>query len=227
MKNQAVLNAVPAVAIVMWHLAFISIGAASLAEDQALRSDSCGQQYHTVKYAFLNVVFAFFSLVTFFVFPGGGEGARARAVLLVVLHLAFAVWGVLMCRAYTPACESVLADNFGAINQFQHICIAHNAFFAVLVFMHELFSDRLGADHTIIFEISKNPYPDSFAPKGEMPHVPQSAPPQQGFSGGLIGSGESATAQEYQSLMQAGSQQPDANLKKVSGEPSQQGSSQD
>lgn len=207
--------------MVIWHMAFISIGAASLAEDQALRSDSCGQQYHIVKYTILNVVFAFFSLVTFFVFPGGGEGARARAVLLIVLHLAFAVWGALMCRAYSPACETVMADKFASINQFQHVCIAHNAFFAVLVFLHELFGDRLGADHTIIFEISKNTYPDNFAPKSENPGVvPISAPPppQQGFSGNLIGSGDSTAAQEYQALMQSGSA-PDATLKKGSGAP--------
>merc|ERR1712100_520748 len=144
MRNQAVLEAAPAVAIILWHMAFISLGTASLVEDQALRSDSCGQQYHTFKYAFLNVTFAFFSLVTFFVFPGGGEGARARAVLLIILHLAFSVWGVLMYRAYSSACETVLSDKFSAIDQFQHICIAHNVFFAVLVFVHELFGDRLG-----------------------------------------------------------------------------------
>lgn len=213
------LHAVPAIAIVVWHMAFISIGSASLAEDQALRSDSCGQQYHIVKYASMNVAFAFFSLVTFFVFPGGGEGARARAVLLLVLHAAFAVWGILMCRSYTRQCEAILADKFHAINQYQHICIAHNACFTVLVFFHELFSDRLGVDHTIIFEISKNPYPDNFAPKGEMPTapIPQSAPPpQQGFNGG-----ESTAAQEYQSLMQSGSapgSAPDATLKKVTGD---------
>jgi len=141
-------------------------------------------------------------------------------VLLVVLHLAFAVWGALMCRAYTPACATVLADKFGAINQFQHISIAHNAFFAALVFMHEMCSDRLGADHTIIFEISKHPYSaENFAKSSEMPHhLPQPAPPsQQGFSG-LMGSGESATAQEYHSLMQAGSPQAEATLKKSSGE---------
>lgn len=220
MKNRAVLSAAPAVAIVIWHLAYISIGSAAIAEDQALRSDTCGIQYHTVKYTFLNVTFAFFALVTFFVFPGGGEGARARAVLLVVLHLAFAVWGALMCRAYSPACAAVLSDKFGAINQFQHISIAHNGFFAVLIFMHELFSDRLGADHTIIFEISKNPYSgENFAAKAEMPpHIPQQVPPpQQGFSG-LMGTGESATAQEYQSLMQAGAPQAEAALKKNSGE---------
>jgi hypothetical protein len=215
------LSATPAIAIVLWHMAFISIGAASLAEDQDLRKDSCGQ-YHIVKYASLNVVFAFFSLVTFFVFPGGGEGARARAVLLIVLHLAFAVWGGLMFSSFSPACETVLTDKFGAINQFQQICIAHNACFAVLVFLHELFSDRLGADHTIIFEISKSPYPDNFAPKGDMPHIPapQSAPPpQQGFGiSGAMGSGESTTAQEYQALMQSSGGAPDATLKKVPGE---------
>lgn len=223
MRNQAVLQAAPAVAIIVWHLAFISLGATSLVEDQALRSDSCGLQYHTVKYAGLNVTFAFFSLVTFFVFPGGGEGARARAVLLVVLHLAFAVWGILMLRAYTASCAAVLTDKFSALDQFQHICIAHNAFFAFLVFVHEVFSDRLGADHTIIFEISKNPYVDNFASKAgevsQMPHSVPNIPPQQGLTGGLMGTGESATAQEYQNLMQsAGSPQAPATMKNSTGE---------
>lgn len=219
MKKQAVLSAAPAVAIVLWHLAFISIGSAAVAEDQALRSNPCGIQYHTVKYTFLNLTFAFFSLVTFFVFPGGGEGARARALLLVVLHLAFTVWGALMYRAYTPACEAVLSEKFSAINQFQHISIVHNGFFALLVFMHELFSDRLGADHTVIFEISKNPYGENFPAKPEIPHhfPPQPTPPsQQGL--GLMGSSASATAQEYQSLMQPGSAPPQATLSKTSGE---------
>jgi len=202
-----VCEAAPAIAIIIWHLAFISLGVSALVEDQALRADTCGQQYHTVKYGALAVTFASFALITFFVFPGGGEGARARAVLLIVLHLAFSVWGMLMLRAYTPACEAVLRDKFTAIDQFQHVCIAHNAFFALLVFLHELFSDRLGADHTIIFEISKNPYVDyTSRAGGDTSHIPPTPPPQ-GLNGALMGSGDSATAQEYKNLMQAGPQQ--------------------
>jgi len=218
MRTQAALQAAPAVAIIIWHLAFIGLGAASLAEDQALRSDSCGIKYHTVKYAALNVTFAFFSLATFFSFPGGGEGARARAVLLIVLHLAFAVWGVLMLRAYSPACAAVLSDKFTAIDQFQHVSIAHNASFTILIFLHELFTDQLGADHTIIFEVTKNPYADNFASNaGEPSKIPYTMPivppPPKGLTGGLMGSGESATVQEYQSLMNAETQQAATTLK--------------
>jgi hypothetical protein len=172
MRRKILVAAAPAVVLVLWHLAFMAIGVTSLIEDQDLRTDSCGKQYHVFKYAFLNIVFAFFSTVTFFIFPGGGEGARARAVLLIVLHLAFAVWGMLVCQSYTPTCESVLAHKFGAINLYQHICIGHNACFGMLAFLHELCSDRLKGDHTIIFEISRNPYLqlDPSSPNGKNPH---------------------------------------------------------
>ena len=82
----------------------------------------------------MNTVFCFFTCFTFFVFPGGGEGARARgvcrlsssialtfilivALVLTILHCAFATWGALMWMQVRSGglCEPILNGQYKVI----------------------------------------------------------------------------------------------------------------
>jgi hypothetical protein len=169
---------VPTVTVVLSYIVFIVIGVASLAEDDGLRTESCGQNTHVFKYGFLNTVFTLFCLVTYFVFPGGGEGARARAVLMTIFHFGFAAWGILLWTHMSETCQQVMTNQFGAIHRFFSLCVVHNTLFGTALFIHEAFlGDYLGMDLTIIAEIRK----EQAGPMGyphEFHSLPQQAPIQ-------------------------------------------------
>lgn len=151
----------PSIIFTTWYIAFFVIGAACLAEDQGLSTEKCGQSTHIYKYTLYNTVFALFSLITYYAFPGGGEGTRARAVLCCILHLAFAVWGAMLWSYMSNSCETVLTNQFPAITSFHHMCIAHNVVLWLFLFVHETcLGQRLGYDLTIVPEIRKT---DSYA----------------------------------------------------------------
>lgn len=146
----------PSLAITFWHLMFMIIGVSAISEDQALRSETCGQSSHVWKYCFFNIVFAFFSLVTYFIFPGGGEGARARAVMMLIVHFGLAAWGVLMWTSLSDTCKTVLQGQFTQIRLFHHIAIVHNAVLCCALVLHEAFlGEEMGMDLTVVAEIRK------------------------------------------------------------------------
>jgi len=174
----------PSLAITFWHLTFMIVGVSAIAEDQALRSETCGQSSHIWKYCFFNIVFAFFSLVTYFIFPGGGEGARARAVMMLIVHFGLAAWGVLMWSSLSLSCKAVLEGQFTQIRLFHHIAVVHNAVLCSALVLHEAFlGEEMGMDFTVVAEIRKESalmhghYQDTTTQN--IGFTAQSPPPQQ------------------------------------------------
>lgn len=155
--RQLICKMLPFLVIVTWFSVFIVMGTVVMSEEQGLREEICGQNSHIRKYIWLNLVFAFFSMVTYFVFPGGGEGARARAVLCCIVHMAFCSWGTMMWSYMSDACQHILSEQYSYIIRFLNICIVHNAILSILIFTHEVFlGDHLGYDLTLVPEIRKD-----------------------------------------------------------------------
>jgi len=154
---------------VVWMIAFITWGIFAISQDWNVnKNEACGKATHIIKYTVLNVVFALVVLISYLLFPGGGEGARARAIVVLTIHFAFAVWGALMWQAIDDACNTSLSDIFGAIVLFQHICIGHNCLFSALFLLHESFLGHyLHCDFTLLPEKSPAipaPKPQSYLP---------------------------------------------------------------
>lgn len=148
------LALVPGLGNVIWHIVFIVVGLKSLADDWTLREGRCGQVTHVWKYAFLNVVFTSFVIVTYCVFPGGGEGARARAMLCAIFHSAFFVWLMLLWMRISATCAQVIADNFGTMQLFLYMAAVHNGLYGLLFILHEVWlGAQLGNDFTVIAEV--------------------------------------------------------------------------
>lgn len=145
----------PALLLVGWHMVFITMGTMAVSEDQALRDEECGRKTHLIKYSVLNLMSALFSVVTYLVFPGGGEGARARATMLTIIAFGFVVWGILMYTAITATCWTIVEDKFSALFDFFLVCILHNAVMGTLVAAHELWiGHHYGMDFTVVAKIS-------------------------------------------------------------------------
>merc|ERR1711998_352692 len=148
------LAVLPSITIAVLHIVYITLGVDSLFEDVSLRNDVCGQTYHVYKYATTNTAFCFFFLATFFMMPSGGESARARAVLCIMMYIAFAVWGILMQMYMPSTCEQVLSDKFKGVNFFLQYSIVHNTCFAAFIMLHEVWLGHwLGYDLLVIFEL--------------------------------------------------------------------------
>merc|ERR1711865_1095579 len=175
----------PTAGITLWHIGFLFLAMQSLIEDQGLRDTPCGKSTHVFKFASLNTIFAFFGITTYCFFPGGGEGARARAMVMTIFHFAFLAWGLLMWVHLTPACEEIMTVTFTAIKLFCAVCNVHNGIFGTLLFAHEMFSHQyLGYDMTLVAEVTvtagpaypspTNTYPISSPPaKKGLPHSTQ------------------------------------------------------
>lgn len=130
----------------------------ALIHDTSLKNQSCGQRTHLWKYSLLNVVFSIFTTVSFFFFPHGGEGARARALVVTIFHAAFLVWGALMWLQLTDQCSSVLSNQYETIYLFHHVSVFHNAVFFTLMIVHEAFLGRsLGSDFTLMATVEQQP----------------------------------------------------------------------
>jgi hypothetical protein len=187
---------VPVLLIVIWHIAFIAWGCNSLYEDQGLHVTpflfasqnqitdhtlaACAGAVHLWKYAFMNVFVASFAVLTYFFFPAGGEGARARAMLLTILHLGLAAWGMLIWNAASPTCQNVIASHFGDLYSFSRVCIWHNAVLFSLFLAHEAYlGDELGADLTIvaIFNKESSMAYDYYQAEPDMAYVAGAAQP--------------------------------------------------
>lgn len=123
-------------------------------EDSALRDEPCGQTTHLWKYAFFNTGFTVFSVMTYLLYPGGGEAARARAVLCTILHLAFVTWLILMFFGSSRNCVQVVSNKFGTMYWFLWMCLVHNSMFGGFYLVHEAWlSFWIGKDLTLIAEI--------------------------------------------------------------------------
>jgi len=111
----------------------------------------CAGAVHLWKYGFSNVFVATFAVLSYFFFPSGGEGARARATLLTILHLALAFWGMSIWSSASATCSTVIAQHFGAMDAFGRVCVWHNAVLFTLFLAHETFlGEELGVDLTLV-----------------------------------------------------------------------------
>lgn len=155
--------------------------------DSSLRHQVCGMETHMWKFCMLNTVFCFFTCASFFLFPGGGEGARARAMVIAIFHLAFAVWGVLMWFGLSATCSKLLNSHYQVVVAFHHVSIVHNIFFFSLMFAHEAYIGKaVGADLTLMSEVHQQSAQYAYSAPGSQAPLPhQDAPIHvQGGGGG-------------------------------------------
>jgi len=128
-------------------------------KDMSLKSQPCGTATHLWKYTIFNTTFCFFTCATFFLFPGGGEGARARAMVIAIFHAAFATWGALMWLYVSDDCDTVFTNQYQTVWAYQHISVGHNILFFILFSLHEtLLGKHLKADLTLMSEIHPASY---------------------------------------------------------------------
>jgi len=162
--------------------------------DVSLKSQPCGHTTHIWKYSLLNVVFCFLTTASFFLFPGGGEGARARAMVLTIFYAGFGTWGSLMWLELNTTCSSVLSNQYQAMFTFHHLSVYHNISLFALMLFHEVYlgANYLKADYTLMAEIQQKPVNLPFAgssganspsgnfgsgqPGGGMMHMPPGVP---------------------------------------------------
>jgi len=162
-------------AVIVYYMTFVTGGVSSVLMDRSLRQDTCGKSTHMWKYAVLNTIFAALTLITYISFPGGGEGARARALMISILHLGLGTWGFLL-RTSLPDCLAVIHDHYSHIHFFFVVCLWHNLVFFVLYVSHELYlGERLGGDLTLIPEVRKHDSGVDFSYQAQEQHAAQKA----------------------------------------------------
>lgn len=197
------LTIVPALTIMCWHVVFVVWGIDSLTSDHELHTTpflytvtpepdlkrdvrDCAGAVHLWKYGFLNVFIAIFSVLSYFFFPAGGEGARARATLLTILHLALAFWGMSIWSGASATCNTVISQHFGEMYTFGRVCVWHNAVLFTLFLAHETFlGEELGVDLTLaaIFNKETSATYDYFQTEGAVPQDNTHIGPGQGAPG--------------------------------------------
>lgn len=148
------LKLIPCTLFVAWSLAYLSMGVCAIEQDWGLADTHCGKTVHIIKFAALNLTFAFVDLISYLFFPGGGEGARARATMVMCIHFAFLVWGSLMWLRLDGVCSSVLGgqsvEDYTMILIFHHVATIHNGVMLALMIFHEAYLGRkFGYDFTI------------------------------------------------------------------------------
>jgi len=173
----------PGIAIVLWYVVFLIFGVLTLSEDVSLRHDRCGASFHVYKFVSLNVGFAIFFLVTYFVMPSGGESARARSMLCLILHGAFATWGVLMLLHMDSSCLQVIREQYKNMYTQLYISMVHNTLCAMFFVLHELYIGAwLGYDLTVVFELHNNKHLNGGNIEKSGLGSPHSSYNQSGFS---------------------------------------------
>jgi hypothetical protein len=115
----------------------MTFGVYALVEDRNIITDACGKTYHVWKFSFLNLGLWIFSTVTYCVWQNGGEGARARALVLMIFFSAFFVWGVLTMQNISEQCSLVLENQYNDLHLFHRLCILMNGITALLFIVHE------------------------------------------------------------------------------------------
>lgn len=148
------LKLVPCTLFVAWSLAYLSIGLCAIEQDWGLADTHCGKTMQIFKFCALNLTFAFVDLISYMFFPGGGEGARARATMVSAMYFAFLVWGSLMWLRLDGVCSSVLGgqsvEDYTMILSYHHVATIHNGVMLALMIFHEAYLGRkCGYDFTI------------------------------------------------------------------------------
>jgi len=168
---RACLQCLPSVLYVTWHIFFLIFGVYATSEDWDFKNNKCGHSTHMMKYVTMNLVFGFIACLSYLFFPGGGEGARARAIVLVAFHFGFTVWGILMWKYIEDSsCLSYLNGQYQLVWEFHHMCIVYNAIFFVLFFLHEsCLGSKIHNDFTLMAEISRHPHSSLMSPGSPPP----------------------------------------------------------
>jgi len=111
----------------------------------------CEKQYHLKRFIWLSIAFNTIAFITYLVFSwfvkkGDWETARARAMLLIIMHLAFSVWGGLTWQKLVDSnCEDFLDIDFQIAHEGS---IALNGMYFVMLFLHEVIPHK--ADYTLM-----------------------------------------------------------------------------
>merc|ERR1711998_597302 len=213
------LAVLPSITIAVLHIVYITLGVDSLFEDVSLRNDVCGQTYHVYKYATTSTAFVFFFLATFFMMPSGGESARARAVLCVIMYSGFAVWGTLMQFYMTDTCHQVLAEKFKGMHFFLLYSTVHNTAFAVFITLHELYIGHwLGHDLLVIFELH-NKRGGSNSAEPAFPQPPNTIPASIADATAVVDKAAAGESTFVNVAAPSAAEEHDALLKSVASKP--------
>merc|ERR1712199_99770 len=125
----ACLQLIPIIIYVCYAYTLLFVGAYALAEDYAVSDHACGKTYHLWKFCCINSLLCFFTCLSYCVWRGGGEGARARAMVLTMLYFGFFMWGLLLWQRMSPACSNIFNKQFHTLYVFHHICTCTNGLF--------------------------------------------------------------------------------------------------
>lgn len=148
------LKLLPTILYTCYAYTLLLVGVWALAQDHSVKDHICGRTYHVWKFCCLNVVLWLLSCVSYCVWRGGGEGARARAMVLIVMYFGFFMWGLLMWVNVSSNCSSIFQKQFHMIYAFHHICTITNGVFFFLFLLHESFvGKQLGGDFTIMADV--------------------------------------------------------------------------
>lgn len=140
----------------------IVMGFFALISDHRVVHHECGKQFHLWKYGLINLLLWTFTIVSYVYWQAGGEGARARAMVLTILFTAVCVWGVLLGQhlGHSAACWQVIDDRFHVIFSYHYVCTIFDGITAFLLILHEAGLGRsLGADLTVYPKIEVWPQP--------------------------------------------------------------------
>jgi len=181
----------PTILYVCYAHALLFVGVWALAEDHSVKNHVCGRTYHLWKFCFLNVVLWLFSCITYCLWRGGGEGARARAMVLIVMYFGFFMWGVMMWVNVSSMCSKIFEEQFRMIYAFHHICTVTDGVFFFLYVLHESFAGKqLGGDFTLMADVTHKynlrfrPPVDMINPQGQSGQTVQWEGVQPGVEAG-------------------------------------------
>jgi len=135
--------------------ALIMLGFYALFEDRSIVHNICNTEYHFWKYGFLNVWLWVFATVSYCAWKGGGEGARARALVLTIMYFAFFTWGMLLWQRVSDTCVEVMNKQFHTLYVFHHIATAMNGITAFMFLFHEMYlGEYLQVDLTVMATVN-------------------------------------------------------------------------
>merc|ERR1711871_305406 len=180
--GMAVLMMLPIIIFSSAAYTLMMLGAYALIEDHSVVNNVCNTRYHFWKFALLNMLLWLFTTVSYCLWKGGCEGARARALVLVIMYCAFFIWGLLLWSKLSESCAEVMDQQFHMLYLFHHVCTVMNGITASLLVFHEAFLGKyMGADLTVKPDLNfamKAPYEVS-SPTGRI-QTGASGPQQAG-----------------------------------------------
>lgn len=131
----------PLIVLLSIHLAIFGWGVYILQANLTVLEEKCFHTFHLGKMCWVNIVYYYCVVVTYFGWKGGGEGARARALMLLIVHGALFAWACLMMQKL----EENHKDCYDAFKTdgkqllFMHFCAVSNVIFCGLYTFHEVY----------------------------------------------------------------------------------------